>query len=208
MLTASHLVSTGNQRLSISKNYVEKSLFAYGLHDLHFTAFVVHKLEDFFPLTHDFAFCKNSTKISAAYAEEFENLFDDQLKEVDYEKWYNDQVAKLLEGKFSLKDLKNRVLCGERNEYLEKLMVGLQGWNDEMSEEVVLLLNVFYDNVDWQLHSPFKPVIVQVGEEFEVNYLIDNKEQYRQNLILCLKAPCMDKHYRGEVFSWHHLKIK
>jgi hypothetical protein len=100
------------------------------------------------------------------------------------------------------------VLNGERNEHIERLLIGLQGWDERVAEEAVILLNVLYDNVDWQFNSPFKPVICQVGEDFEINYLIENKEQFRQNLILCLKAPCMDKHFRKEVFSWHHLKIK
>lgn len=87
-------------------------------------------------------------------------------------------------------------------------MIGLLGWNEKFAEEATVLLNVFYDKVDWQHSSPFKPVISQVGEEFEVNYLIENREENRKNLVICLKAPCMNKNYRQEVFSWHHLRVK
>jgi hypothetical protein len=62
------VIGSSSHRISISKNYINKAIEAYGQYDLHFSAFLIHKLEDFFPLIHYFAFCKNSTKISEKYA--------------------------------------------------------------------------------------------------------------------------------------------
>lgn len=60
-------------------------------------------------------------------------------------------------------DVKTKLLSGQRNQQIEKLLVGLLGWDDKIAEESTVLLNIFYDNVDWQLYAPFKPVICQVG---------------------------------------------
>lgn len=94
------------------------------------------------------------------------SLIDDSNKDTNYEKWYYEQIEKLIEGTFSIDDVRNRVLNGERNVYIEKLLIGLLGWNEKTVEESIVLLNLFYDKVDWQYSSPFKPVIGQVGEDF------------------------------------------
>lgn len=61
------------------------------------------------------------------------------------------------------------------NYWVEKLLIGLLGWNDEMATEATVLLNVLYDGVDWQREAPFNPIISQVDEKFMINYLIDGK---------------------------------
>lgn len=73
-----------------------------------------------------------------------------------------------------------------------------------MANDATVLLNVLYDGVDWQNRTPFHPIIGQVNEKFMINYLIDTKDNRQpQFLKICLKAPCMDEIYEGDVFSWH-----
>jgi len=40
------------------------------------------------------------------------------------------------------------------------------------AEEANKLLNVFYDNCDWQINSEANSVIAVTGDTFEINYLI------------------------------------
>lgn len=65
-----------------------------------------------------------------------------------------------------MEEVRNKISNGDRNPYIERLLVGLLGWDESSAEQSVVLLNVFYDNVDWQLYAPFKPVICEVGQEF------------------------------------------
>ena len=66
---------------------------------------------------------------------------------------------------------------------------------------------MYYDNCDWQINSELNSVIRVEGQEFEIDYLIENKVQNRKNLIICLKAPCFNGLFNGEVFSWHSPKL-
>ena len=46
------------------------------------------------------------------------------------------------------------------------------GWGGETTEEAVKLLNAYYDETDWQISAPFKPIISYAGKKFNINYLI------------------------------------
>ncbi len=50
-------------------------------------------------------------------------------KDVNYEEWYNEQVNNIVQANFAMQDVRNKVLSGERNVYIEKLLVGLLSWN-------------------------------------------------------------------------------
>lgn len=48
--------------------------------------------------------------------------------------------------------------------WIEKLLVQLQGYCDmNIRDQVVVLLNMLYDGVDWQLPEAFRPVVRCVG---------------------------------------------
>jgi hypothetical protein len=47
---------------------MDKALQSYGQYDIHFSAFVAHKL-NFTPLLHYFALCTDALDISVKYAE-------------------------------------------------------------------------------------------------------------------------------------------
>jgi hypothetical protein len=89
---------------------------------------------------------------------------------------------------------------------IEKLLIALQGWKG-FSDEAVKLLNVFYDNCDWQLHSQYNSVVAVVQDPFRINYLIEKNKRQRETLLFGLKTPCASPHYHGEVFSWHKPKL-
>ncbi len=73
-----------------------------------------------------------------------------------------------------LKEVKIALIEGVRNQNLESLLIGMMGWGGESSEEAVRLLNAYYDQTDWQISGPFKPVISFGGKKFNINYLIEH----------------------------------
>lgn len=40
-----------------------------------------------------------------------------------------------------------------------------------------------------------------------MDYLIENVKKYRESVVICLKAPCYNPYYNGEVFTWHRPKL-
>lgn len=54
-------------KLVLSLNYLNRAVQSHGEYDLHFSAFVVHKL-NFAPLLHYFAYCSKALDISIKYA--------------------------------------------------------------------------------------------------------------------------------------------
>ena len=48
--------------------------------------------------------------------------------------------------------------------WIERILVQLLGYHDmNVRDQAVVLLNMLYDGVDWQLTSAFKPVVRTVG---------------------------------------------
>lgn len=45
------------------------------------------------------------------------------------------------------------------------------------------------------MRSALRPSIAQVGDNFTINYLIENIPDHRENVMLCLKAPCQNPLY-------------
>jgi hypothetical protein len=94
-----------------------------------------------------------------------------EFEGADFEAWYNEQVKSIVEGRFQMQDLLTLLNLTHNNPYVEKLLIGLQGWRG-CTEEAVKYLNVFYDNCDWQINSEYNSVIAVSGQPFQVNYLI------------------------------------
>ena len=47
------------------------------------------------------------------------------------------------------------------------------GYKDiEVRDEAVIILNMLYDGIDWQLTSAFKPLVRCVGQHFKVNLTV------------------------------------
>lgn len=97
---------------------------------------------------------------------------------------------------------------------LEGLLVALLGHEDEtVRSRATILLNVFYDQHDWQLNLPFIPVIKQVGDPFEVSICLDDaanpeKGETPDGILVILSAPCFNIHAPFEVYSYHEVEWK
>ena len=60
-------------------------------------------------------------------------------------------------------------LCDDKDSlyFIEKLLIQLQGYCEMfVRDKAIVLLNVLYDQIDWQLSEALKPSIRQVGQEF------------------------------------------
>lgn len=58
--------------------------------------------------------------------------------------------------------------------YIEKLLVQLLGYYEmSVRDQAIVLLNMLYDNVDWELQSAFVPVVRCVGQHFKVEAIVD-----------------------------------
>ena len=56
---------------------------------------------------------------------------------------------------------------------IEKILIQLLGYYDMLvRDQAVILLNMLYDGVDWQLGSGFKPIIRCVGQHFKVSLTV------------------------------------
>ena len=53
---------------------------------------------------------------------------------------------------------------------IEKLLIQLMGFCDiSVRDQAVVLLNMLYDEIDWQLSEAFRPVVRSIGQHFIVN---------------------------------------
>lgn len=100
-------------------------------------------------------------------------------------------MNKIVNNQFFTEDLVSILNHTRYNPWVEKLLIGLQGWKG-LTDQAIKLLNVYYDNCDWQLNSEYNPVIYVQGDAFVINYLIDDPKPHHQTLVYCLNAPCFD----------------
>ena len=77
-------------------------------------------------------------------------------------------------------------------------------------DQAVILLNMLYDGVDWQLSSPFRPVVKCIGQHFTVSIIVDYEmEKNKQSqLYLGLSAPYPVEGYNKQILSWHKIDLR
>lgn len=63
---------------------------------------------------------------------------------------------------FQIQDLISYLNFTHFNPYIERLLIGLQGWKG-FTEEAVKYLNVYYDNCDWQINSEYNAIVAVSG---------------------------------------------
>lgn len=73
-----------------------------------------------------------------------------------------------------------------------------------------VLLNMFYDQHDWQNDVPFVPVIKQIGDAFEVTVCVDDvadpkKGETPEGISLILSAPSFDPESPYDCYSYHSI---
>lgn len=92
--------------------------------------------------------------------------------------------------------------------YIEKLLVQLLGYSDiSVRDQAVVFLNIFYDGLDWQLISAFKPVIRVVGQHFKVNITVnfDIAKNPDAQIFIGLSAPSPIEHVNQTILTWHKI---
>ena len=111
-------------------------------------------------------------------------------------------MGSVLKGEFNPQDVIGALNYTSNNPWIEKLLIGLQGCEDYIGH-AIKYLNMFIDDCDWQQHQAYNSSVAVTGDKFIINYLIENLLKYKGSLAICLKAPCLNPQYTGEIFSWH-----
>lgn len=192
--------------MKVSKNYVKTAMESQGHLDVYFGPFLVNKFS--FEAHLWFTRFKHNGDALSNYSDIFKQVVKDssEYASFDFEEWYHEQVNKIVNNQFFKEDLITILNFTRYNPWVEKLLIGLQGWKN-CTDTAIKLLNVYYDNCDWQLTSEYNPVVNVTGDNFMINYLIDNPKPNHQSIIYCLNAPCFDDSIPIEVFSWHIPKL-
>ena len=92
--------------------------------------------------------------------------------------------------------------------WIEKLLIQLQGYCDiGIRDQAIVLLNMLYDGVDWQLQEAFRPVVRSVGQHFIVNAIVQNQRNPQDSQIfLGLGAPSPIQGNNHHLLTWHKLE--
>lgn len=92
--------------------------------------------------------------------------------------------------------------------WIEKILIQLLGYKDiDVRDEAIIILNMLYDGIDWQLTSAFTPVIRCVGQNFKINLTVrrENQADFENRLFLGLSAPSPLDDIHTSVLTWHKI---
>lgn len=87
-------------------------------------------------------------------------------------------------------------------------MIQLLGYFEiSVRDQAVVLLNMLYDGVDWQLTSAFRPVVRVVGQHFKVNVIVDLdlKQNKSSQIFIGLSAPSPLEGLNKTILTWHKI---
>lgn len=92
--------------------------------------------------------------------------------------------------------------------WIEKLLIQLQGYCEiQVRDQAVVLLNMLYDGIDWQLTEAFRPVIRCVGQHFTISAIVKLREADAHNHVyLGLVAPSPIKGNNTSILNWHKVE--
>lgn len=91
---------------------------------------------------------------------------------------------------------------------IEKILIQLLGYQDILvRDQAVVLLNMLYDGVDWQMQSAFRPVVRCVGQHFKIEFTLryDNFNKARDSIFLGLSAPGVLSTTHDCILTWHKI---
>lgn len=91
--------------------------------------------------------------------------------------------------------------------WIEKLLIQLQGYCDiSIRDQAIVLLNMLYDGLDWQLQEAFRPVIRSVGQHFNINVVVQKVKGTKPAIFLGLGAPSPIKGNNHHLLTWHKIE--
>lgn len=92
--------------------------------------------------------------------------------------------------------------------WIEKLLIQLQGYCEiSIRDQAIVLLNMLYDGVDWQLSEAFRPVIRCVGQHFIVSAHVNKNVITKDSQIfLGLGAPSPIDGNNTHLLTWHRIQ--
>lgn len=141
--------------------------------------------EDFEELQKKSAEIEKSVKNSIDLIKVYDGLPQQLMTKEKYKKFINDFSDKGNQEKYIeyiniiFNSLFHSQIYQDENSlhYIEKLLILLLGhWNKNVIDNSVVLLNVFYDGIDFQFKHPYNPLVSFVNQDFIVDTTIFCKE--------------------------------
>lgn len=87
--------------------------------------------------------------------------------------------------------------------FMENILIKLIGHPDrDFRNEAIKLLNMLYDETDWQSDQGFKPKIISIGDEIKLEFLINKKDYEENSLILILNTPTFKQKEKENTIKW------
>lgn len=205
----------------LSKNFITKTSKVNGRLDIYARAHLINN----FPGLKNSKNSKNSEPeifkifkkmeetifeyINLAEKEKFtKEIFDDYINKIGEgikNRNYNNNILSNL--KKSLKLFQN-VNDEKSLKFMEEILIKLMGHPDiEFRDEAIRLLNVLYDETDWQENHGFSPRIISIGEELKMEFLIRKSDYEENSLALILNSPTFNFKENSNTIKWLKPKI-
>ena len=91
-------------------------------------------------------------------------------------------------------------------QYMEKLFIQLLGhFDNEVKKESVKILNMIYDETNWQEKNAFdlhNTNILLLNEQYVLTFLIKKNDYEHNSVVLIHNAPCINNDIHCNVFTW------
>ena len=91
--------------------------------------------------------------------------------------------------------------------FCEKLFIQMLGHREkEIRDEAVKLLNMFYDETNWQEKESFKEIsISNIGEEFSLELVVRKNDFDQDNTMVIISSPSYNLKVPLNVISWNSI---
>ena len=117
------------------------------------------------------------------------------------------------EKKESLKELKKlfflyqKVNDEDSLKICERLFIQLMGHQEkDIRNEAVRLLNMLYDESNWQENESFKDTTIHdIGDQFNLELILRENDFNEQNMILIVNCPSYNIQVPYNIISWNHI---
>lgn len=188
--------------LKINKSFIELAMNANGKADLYFHAYfweqylksldvmqaalaMIDKdkvkpgsMIDIF--SNKYPFMKRLSGLSLTLTKVIVNIKKFPFTDRMYNKYINEFGKRQLQKKMKyLEEIQRSLFVAQIADdkdglyWIEKLLVQLLGYPDmSIRDQAIVLLNMLYDGVDWQLLEAFRPTIRCVGQHFIINCVV------------------------------------
>ena len=199
---------------TINQNILELGLESHGKLDIYTKIHILKALITFINLKKLVPYIKDFEQMENDLIKLYRNSQGEKLTEkkyIEYVKIFTDsekreEWAKIISScKIAIRTFQT-INDIESIKFYEKLFIQLLGHIDrEIRNDAVKILNIIYDQTTWQDKSPFpleNTKIQLLGEELNLELVINIEEYKEKNIVLILSSPCENKNINYTVTTF------